>query len=237
MFVTMPEIPESLSLQGEQHCVLDLVILVNLLDILLNFGSPIGVLQCPFLFGIPEHGQYHLGLLSVRSSAFDSLLGIRSPVRMRGLQSSANSLLVPIFHCTALTMKKGMARSDGTSVGVIGFDHNLLIRLHILCFLLGVIVEVRGFLCQMISIWTSCNGMEGGPFRFRPPAIFLAKNLSALHVIPWPWGLWLLWADDGPLAILPELGQHSSLLGTGVLVSEGSIQVIFCFFLGAMSGR
>ena len=44
MFITMPEIPASLSLQGEQHCVLDLVILVTLLDILLNFGSPVGIL-------------------------------------------------------------------------------------------------------------------------------------------------------------------------------------------------
>ena len=142
MFVTMPEIPASLSLQGEQHCVLDLVILVTLLDILLNFGSPIGILQRPFLFGIPEHGQHHLGLLSIWSPAFDPLLGIRSPVGMRGLQSSANSLPLPIFHCTALTMKRGVARSDGISVGVIRFNHKLLIRLHILCFLLGVIIEI-----------------------------------------------------------------------------------------------
>ena len=108
MFITMPEIPASLSLQGEQHCVLDLVILVTLLDILLNFGSPVSILQRPFPFGISEHGQHHFGLLSVRSSAFDPLLGVRSPIEMRGLKSSSNSLLVPIFCCAALTMKRGM---------------------------------------------------------------------------------------------------------------------------------
>ena len=142
MFITMPEIPASLSLQGQQHCVLDLVILVTLLDILLNFGSPVGILQCPFLFGISEHGQHHLGLLSVRSYAFDPLLGIRSPVGMRGLQSSANSLTVPIFCCAALTIKRGAVRPDGTIVRVIGFDHKLHIRLHLLCFLLGVIIKI-----------------------------------------------------------------------------------------------
>ena len=156
---------------------------------------------------------------------------------MRGLQSSPNSLTVPIFHCTALTMKRGTARSDGTSIRVIGFNHKLLIRLHILCFLLGVIVEIRGFLCRMISIGTSCNGTEGRPFRFQPPCHLLSKKLvgSACHTPAS--GLWLLRANDGPLAVLPELGQLCSLLGTGVPVSEGSIQVIFCFFLGAMSGR
>ena len=142
MFITMPEIPVSLSLQGEQHCILDLVILVALLDILLNFGSPISILQRPFLFGISEHGQHHLGLLSIRSSAFDPLLGICSPVGMSGLHALANSLPVPIFHGAVLTMKRDAARSDGTSVRVIGFDHKFLIRLHILCFLLSVIVKV-----------------------------------------------------------------------------------------------
>ena len=156
---------------------------------------------------------------------------------MRGFQSLANSLPVPIFCCTALTMKRGMARSDRTSIGVIGFDHKLLIRLHILCFLLGVIVEIRGFLCRMISIWTSCNGTEGRPFRFWPPCHLLSEKLvcSACHTPAS--GLWLLWANDGPFAVLPELGQHCSLLGTGVPVSEGSIQVVFCLLLGAMSGR
>ena len=47
MFVTMLEILVSLPFQGEQHHILDLVILVTFLDILLNFGSPVGTLQCP----------------------------------------------------------------------------------------------------------------------------------------------------------------------------------------------
>ena len=85
MFVTMPEVPASLSFQGEQHCVLDLVILITLLDILLNLSSPVGILQCPFLFGVPEHGQHHLGLLPVWGPAFDPFLGICSPVGMRGV--------------------------------------------------------------------------------------------------------------------------------------------------------
>ena len=138
----MPEIPAGLSLQGEQHGVLDLVILVTLLDILLYFSSPVGILQCPFLLQISEHGQHHLGLLSVRSSAFDPLLGVCSPVGMRGLKSSSNSLPVPIFCCTTLTMKRGTVRPDGTIIGVIGFEHMLHIRLHLLCFLLGVIIEI-----------------------------------------------------------------------------------------------
>ena len=107
---------------------------------------------------------------------------------MHGLQSSPNSLPVPIFRCTALTMKRGTAQLDRTSIRVIRFDHKLLIRLHILCFLLGVIIKIRGFLSRMISIGTSCNGTEDGPFRFQPPAIFLAKNLLALRVIPRPRG-------------------------------------------------
>ena len=142
MFITMPEILSSLSLQGEQHCILDLVILVTLLDVLLNFGSPVSILQCPFFLRISEHGQHHFGLLSVRSSAFDPLLGIRSPVRMRGLKSSSNSLPVPIFCCATLTMKRGTVRPDGTIVRVIGFKHMLHIRLHLLCFLLGVIIKI-----------------------------------------------------------------------------------------------
>ena len=233
----MPEIPASLSLQGEQHCILDLVILVTLLDILLNFGSPVGILQHPFLFGISEHGQHHLGLLSIRSSAFDSLLGIHSPVGMRGFQSSSNSLPVPIFCCAVLTMKRSAVQPDGTIIGVIGFDHKLHIRLQLLCFLLSVIVEIQGFLRRMISIWTSCSGTEGGPFWFWPPCHLLSEKLvgSACHTPAS--GLWFLRANDGSLAVLPELGQHCLLLGTGVPVSKGSIQIIFCFFLGVMSSR
>ena len=237
MFITMPEIPTSLSLQGEQHCVLDLVILVTLLDVLLNFGSPVGILQRPFFLGISEHGQHHFGLLSVQSSAFDPLLGVHSPVGMHGLKSSSNSLPVPIFCCATLTMKRGMVRPDGTIVRVIGFRHMLHIRLHLLCFLLGVIIEIRGFLCRMISIWTSCNGTEGGPFRFWPPCHLLSEKLVGSMCHTPASGLWLLRANNRLLAFLPELGQHCSLLGTGVPVSEGSVQVIFCFFLGAMSGR
>ena len=119
MFITMPEIPVSLSLQGEQHCILDFVILLTLLDVLLNFGSPVGILQRPFFLGISEHGQHHFGLLSVRSSAFDPLLGIHSSVGMHGLKSLFDSLPVPIFCCAALTMERGMVRPNGTIVGVI----------------------------------------------------------------------------------------------------------------------
>ena len=61
---------------------------------------------------------------------------------MCGFQSSPDSLQVPIFCCAALAMKRGTVRPDGTIVGVVGFDHKLHIRLHLLCFLLGVIVEV-----------------------------------------------------------------------------------------------
>ena len=142
---------------------------MDILDIFwtfyLNHLSPLW----GYFFGISEHGQHHLGLLSVRSSAFDPLLGVRSPVGMHGLQSSSNSLLIPIFRCAALAMKRDAARPDGTSVRVIGFDRKLHIGLHILCFLLGINVEVRGLFCRMISIGTSCDGTEGEPFRFRPP--------------------------------------------------------------------
>ena len=44
MFVAVPEIPVSLTLQGEQHCVFDLTVLVTFLDVFLHFGPPISIL-------------------------------------------------------------------------------------------------------------------------------------------------------------------------------------------------
>ena len=79
MFVTVPEIPASLTLQGEQHRIFDLTVLVTFLNVLLNFGPPVGILECPFLLGVSEHGQYHLGLLPVWGPAFNAFLGIRRP--------------------------------------------------------------------------------------------------------------------------------------------------------------
>ena len=70
-----------------------------------------------------------------------------------------------------------------------------------------------------------------------PPAIFLAKNLSTLRVIPWPWGCGSFGLITDFLLSFRNLDNTVRSGGTGVLVSEGSVQVIFCFFLGAMSGR
>ena len=44
MFVAVPEIPASLTFQGEQHCVFDLTVLVTFLNVFLHFGPSIGIL-------------------------------------------------------------------------------------------------------------------------------------------------------------------------------------------------
>ena len=77
MFVAVPEIPASLTLQGEQHRVFDLTVLVTFLDVLLHFSPPVGILKGPFLLGVSEHGQYHLGPLPIRGPAVNAFLGIR----------------------------------------------------------------------------------------------------------------------------------------------------------------
>ena len=85
MFITVPEIPASLTLQGEQHRVFDLTVPVTFLDVLLHFSPAVGILQGPFLLGVSEHGQYHLGLLPIRGLACNAFLGIR---RLEGVHGS-----------------------------------------------------------------------------------------------------------------------------------------------------
>ena len=122
--------------------MLNFIVLVTFLDVLLNLGSPVSILQRPLLLRVPEHGQHYFGLLSFRGSAFNPFLGICGSGRVRGPQPSAGSLPIPVLCSATLTMERGTAQ-NGTNVGIVGLDHRfLLLGFHLLQLLIHIIVKV-----------------------------------------------------------------------------------------------
>ena len=91
MLVAVLEIPARLALQGGEHGVLDLIIVKTLLDIL-NFTTPISILQSPLLPGVSEHGEHDLALSPSSRVILYSLPGIDGAQGVSGLQPLLETL-------------------------------------------------------------------------------------------------------------------------------------------------